>query len=63
MRAITIDAARSLNLEKRIGSLEAGKVANFTLLASNPLTIDPMLLKDISIEGIVYKGKLSLNKD
>jgi hypothetical protein len=63
MRAITIDAARSLNLEKRIGSLEVGKVANFTLLASNPLTIEPMLLKDISIEGIVYKGKLSLNKD
>lgn len=62
MRAITIDAARSLNLETRIGSLEVGKVANFTLLASNPLTIDPMLLKDITIEGIVYKGKLSLNK-
>jgi len=40
-----------------------GKVANFTILTSNPMKIDPMLLKDINIEGIVYKGKLSLNKN
>lgn len=57
LKAITIDAARSLNLEKEIGSLVTGKVANFTILAENPMAIDSMKLKDIAVKGVVYKGK------
>ena len=57
LKAITIDAARSLNLEKEIGSLVTGKVANFTILAENPMAIDSMKLKDITVKGVVYKGK------
>ena len=62
LKAITIDAARSLNLEKEIGSLVAGKVANFTILAENPMTIDSMKLKDIAVEAVVYKGKYVSNQ-
>ncbi len=56
LRAVTIDAARSLNLETEIGSLEPGKVANFTVLEANPLDVDPMSIKDIAVKGVVYKG-------
>lgn len=62
MKAITIDAARTLNLENKIGSIKEGKQANFVLLKENPFTIDPVKIKDIHILGTVYKGQLHLNK-
>jgi hypothetical protein len=62
MKAITIDAARTLNLEKQIGSIEEGKKANFTVLNQNPFKIDPLKIKDISVLGTVYKGQFNINK-
>jgi len=56
LKAITIDAARTLNLETEIGTLETGRKANFTILGSNPLQVDSMRLKDLEIRGVVYKG-------
>ncbi len=56
LKAITIDAARTLNLEAEIGSLEVGKKANFTIVGSNPLKVDSMQLKDLEVRGVVYKG-------
>lgn len=57
LKAITIDAARTLNLEEKIGSIKAGKTANFTLLKENPFIYDKQKLKDIEIIGTVYRGK------
>lgn len=37
LRAITLDAAYSLQLEHQVGSIVSGKLANFTILAANPL--------------------------
>jgi predicted amidohydrolase YtcJ len=62
MKAITISAASTLNLEGDIGSIEAGKTANFTILKENPFKVDPMLIKDITVLATVYKGKLHVNK-
>jgi hypothetical protein len=62
MKAITIDAARTLNLEKQIGSIEEGKKANFTILKESPFKVDPMKIKEISVLGTVYKGKFNINK-
>lgn len=62
MKAITISAARTLNLETDIGSIESGKTANFTILKENPFKVDPMLIKDITVLATVYKGKLHVNK-
>ena len=56
LKAVTIDAARTLNLEAEIGSLEPRKRANFTILGSNPIKVDTMRLKDLEIRGVVYKG-------
>ncbi len=62
MKAITIAAAHTLELEKEIGSIKVGKDANFTLLEENPFKVDPMHIKDIFVEGSIYHGKVHLNK-
>jgi predicted amidohydrolase YtcJ len=56
LRAVTINAAYVLRLEKMYGSIEVGKFANFTILAKNPLTVDPLDIKDIQVTGTVVKG-------
>jgi len=62
LKAITIDAARALNLEAEIGSLETGKVANFTILGANPFEVDAMQLRDLEIKGVVYRGSFHGNE-
>ncbi len=58
LKAVTLDAAYSLQMEKDVGSIVPGKLANFTILADNPVTIDPMKIKDIGIWGTVHEGRV-----
>lgn len=58
LKAVTIDAAYSLQLEKDVGSIVPGKLANFTILAENPVTAEPTKIKDIPIWGTVHEGRL-----
>ena len=62
MKSITISAAKTLNLGHKIGSIEEGKMANFTLLDQNPFKIEPMTIKNILVLGTVYKGRFHINK-
>jgi len=62
MKAVTITAARTLNLEETIGSIKKGKVANFTILKENPFKVDTMHIKDIKVDAVVYRGKMVMNK-
>lgn len=57
LRMITIDAAYVLGLEQRVGSIEPGKRADFTVLEEDPYMVDPLHLKDISIWGTVFGGR------
>ncbi len=45
-------------MEKEIGSIVTGKLANFTILGDNPITCDPMVVKDVSVWGTVHEGRL-----
>ena len=61
MQGITINAARTLQLEHELGSIKVGKTANFTLLYENPFKVEPMRLKDIRVAGVVHRGRLQMN--
>ena len=58
MRAITVDAAYVLGIERQVGSLEPGKWADFAVLDEDPYDVDPMGLKDIRIWGTALAGRL-----
>ncbi|MFQ6550411.1 amidohydrolase [Aestuariibius sp. 2305UL40-4] len=58
--AITLGAARTLKLDAEIGSISIGKSADFAVLGSNPLEIDPASLKDVPVLGTVFRGRVKL---
>lgn len=57
LRAITIDAAYVLGRENEIGSIRAGKKADFTVLDADPYEVAPEELRDIPIRGTVFEGR------
>lgn len=57
LKAITIDAAYIMGLEKDYGSISHGKLANFTVLAENPLKVSPESIKDIEVKATIVEGK------
>ena len=57
MRAITIDAAYILHLEDKIGSIVAGKLADFTVVDRSPYEVGAAGLRDIKVWGTVYEGR------
>jgi predicted amidohydrolase YtcJ len=56
MRAVTTSAAYQLHLDNEFGTIECGKAADFTVLEDNPLTVDPMAIKDIGVWGTMVGG-------
>ena len=57
LAAITINAAEVIGMADEVGSIRAGKKADFTVLAEDPLTSDPLQLKDIRIISTVFEGR------
>jgi hypothetical protein len=58
LKAVTLEAAYSLQLEKEAGSITPGKLANFTILDDNPVTCDPEKIKDIAVWGTIHEGRV-----
>lgn len=56
MRCITLNAAWLLQLEDRLGSIETGKWADFTVLAEEVTEANKVTMKDIEIIGTVSGG-------
>lgn len=57
LRAITIDAAYVLGMENEVGSIRAGKKADFTVLEADPFETPVEELKDIPLWGTVFEGR------
>lgn len=58
LKAVTLDAAYSLRLDKEVGSITPGKLANLTILVENPLTVEPAKIKDVAVWGTVQEGRV-----
>lgn len=57
LEAITINAAYQYREEATKGSLEPGKLADMVILDRNPLTSDPMSIKDITVVETIKEGR------
>ena len=59
MKGITINAARQGFEESVKGSIEVGKFADFAVLDENPLTVDPLRIKDIRVAAAIVGDALA----
>ena len=60
LAAVTINAAKILGIESFTGSLRAGKRGDLTVLSDNPLTVDPLRIRDIRVVATVFEGRVAL---
>jgi predicted amidohydrolase YtcJ len=56
LRGITLHAARHIGLDEAIGTLEAGKEADLTILESDPYTTDPEQIAAIKVSETWLAG-------
>ena len=58
MKMITINAAYTLGVEDKVGSIEAGKFADFAVLDADPQTVSANKIKDVGVFATVLGGKV-----
>ena len=58
LEAITLGAAFTMGMDHLVGSIEAGKRADFCVLEADPLEADAETLKDIPVWGTVQGGRI-----
>lgn len=56
LKSITLNAAYQYFEENDKGSIEVGKLADFTVLDKNPLLVDPMTIQDINVLQTIKGG-------
>ena len=56
IRMYTINTAYASFEEKIKGSIEPEKMADMIIVSENPLSIDPIKLKDIEVEATIIDG-------
>lgn len=57
LRGVTLDAAWILGMEDDLGSVRAGKIADFTVLSDDPMTVPDEKLRDIEVIATVFSGQ------
>jgi predicted amidohydrolase YtcJ len=57
LRAITVHAARQIGLEDTIGTLEPGKEADLTILATDPFKASPDAISAIKVSETWVAGE------
>jgi predicted amidohydrolase YtcJ len=62
MKMVTIDAAYTLVVEDKLGTIETGKLADFTVLEADPQEVEPMRIKDIGVVATILGGKVTMTR-
>jgi predicted amidohydrolase YtcJ len=57
LKAITVNAAAQYLEQDSKGTLEPGKLADLVILDANPLTVEPMAIKDIKVVETLKEGR------
>ena len=55
LQSATVNSAEALALDA--GSIEAGKLADLVILEGDPLTAEPMVIKDIKVVETIKEGR------
>jgi imidazolonepropionase-like amidohydrolase len=63
IRVATLDSARLLQLDDRIGSLEEGKTADLVVLDGNPIADIAVLRAENAIRRVVLNGRTVMDRD
>ena len=57
LEAVTLGAAYMLKLDHIVGSIEAGKFADFAILDRDPYDCEPAELREVTVRGSVVAGR------
>ena len=63
LKMLTIDAAYALHIEKRLGSIKTGKIADLVVLSDNPFDVDPDDIKSIEVLMTMIDGKIAFRSE
>ena len=58
LKGYTINGAKQLRWETLFGSLEEGKLANFSIVSGDLFKVDEDKIKDINFEAVIFEGKV-----
>lgn len=56
LRAVTIEAAQVIGMDAMVGSIAAGKKADFAVLGADPYKLGAARLRAVPIDGVVFEG-------
>lgn len=62
LRAITIEAAQVIGMDALVGSVAAGKKADFTVLDRDPYHGGAALLRDVQVKGVIFEGTYATSR-
>jgi len=62
IKMFTIWSAEANFLEKKLGTIEVGKLADFVILHTDPLTTDAAKLADIPVDMTILDGKVAYER-
>ncbi|WP_142290464.1 amidohydrolase family protein, partial [Staphylococcus aureus] len=63
LRMVTIDAAYTLGIDEKVGSIEAGKFADFVVLGDDPATVAPKAIRDVPVLATILGGRVISTSD
>jgi len=63
IKCYTINSAYAAFEENIKGSIEAGKLADMVVLSDDILKIDPVKIKDVTVEMTIFDGEVIFNKE